>query len=106
MTPEERILAKLLLIEEEMKKITLWQSEPPCDGAFESKEPFCIDTMAAHEWLQWMLIPRLVTMIESEMPLPNAFSISPYYEEAFKDDNTRDYTNLLVHLRELDTLFE
>lgn len=106
MTPEQRVLAKLLLVEDEMKNIGLWQSEPPCDGAFESKEPFCIDTMSAHEWLQWVLIPRLSAMIESGVELPRAFSISPYYEEAFKDDETQDYTVLLDHLRALDAIFE
>ena len=68
MTPEQRILAKLLLIEEEMKNIELWQLESPAEQAFESVEPFCIDTMSAHEWLQWVLIPRLSSMIENEMP--------------------------------------
>jgi uncharacterized protein YqcC (DUF446 family) len=106
MTPEQRILAKLLLIEEEMKNIELWQLGSPTEQAFESIEPFCIDTMSAHEWLQWVLIPRLSSMIENNMPLPHAFSIAPYYEEAFKDDESRDFTDLLNHLRELDAMFK
>ena len=40
------------------------------------------------------------------MALPTAFAIAPYYEEAFKDDETRDYVDLLNHLRELDALFK
>lgn len=106
MTPEQRILAKLLLIEQEMKNIELWQLESPTEQAFESVEPFCIDTMSAHEWLQWVLIPRLSSMIEREMPLPNTFAIAPYYEEAFKEDKSRDVTDLLNHLRELDAMFK
>ncbi|MBI6529333.1 YqcC family protein [Proteus vulgaris] len=106
MTPEQRILAKLLLIEEEMKNIELWQLGAPTEQAFESTEPFCIDTMSAHEWLQWVLIPRLSSMIKNEIPLPNSFAITPYYEEAFKDDESRDFTDLLNHLRELDAIFK
>ncbi|MFN6886374.1 YqcC family protein, partial [Proteus mirabilis] len=51
MTSEQHILARLLLIEEEMKNIGLWQLDAPNDEAFASSEPFCIDTMEAHEWL-------------------------------------------------------
>ncbi|WP_431031585.1 YqcC family protein [Proteus mirabilis] len=106
MTSEQHILARLLLIEEEMKNIGLWQLDAPNDEAFASSEPFCIDTMEAHEWLQWVLIPRLSSLIDSGMALPTAFAITPYYEEAFKDDETRDYVDLLNHLRELDALFK
>ncbi|HEK0729983.1 TPA: YqcC family protein [Proteus mirabilis] len=106
MTSEQHILARLLLIEEEMKNIGLWQLDAPNDEAFASSEPFCIDTMEAHEWLQWVLIPRLSSLIDSGMALPTAFTIAPYYEEAFKDDETRDYVDLLNHLRELDALFK
>ncbi|NAC33184.1 YqcC family protein, partial [Escherichia coli] len=45
-------------------------------------------------------------LIDSGMALPTAFAIAPYYEEAFKDDETRDYVDLLNHLRELDALFK
>ncbi len=106
MTSEQHILARLLLIEEEMKNIGLWQLDAPNDEAFASSEPFCIDTMEAHEWLQWVLIPRLSSLIDSGMALPTAFAIAPYYEEVFKDDETRDYVDLLNHLRELDALFK
>ncbi|HEK3019309.1 TPA: YqcC family protein [Proteus mirabilis] len=106
MTSEQHILARLLLIEEEMKNIGLWQLDAPNDEAFASSEPFCIDTMEAHEWLQWVLIPRLSSLIDTGMALPTAFAIAPYYEEVFKDDETRDYVDLLNHLRELDALFK
>ncbi|WP_193017206.1 YqcC family protein [Proteus sp. FME41] len=106
MTPEHHILAKLRLIEGEMKNIELWQAESPTEKAFESTEPFCIDTMSALEWLQWVLIPRLSSMIERGMSLPSEFSITPYYEEAFKDDESRNFADLLNHLRELDAMFK
>lgn len=105
MTSVHPVLAKLQLIEDEMKKIDLWQIEAPSEASFQSIQPFCIDTMQAHEWLQWVLIPRLTSVIDSGMPLPTTFAISPYYEETYKDDETRDYVDLLNHLRELDALF-
>ena len=40
MTSEQHILARLLLIEEEMKNIGLWQLDAPNDEAFASSEPF------------------------------------------------------------------
>jgi 23S rRNA-/tRNA-specific pseudouridylate synthase len=33
------------------------------------------------EWLQWVLIPRMHQLLESE-PLPQNFAVAPYYEMA------------------------
>ncbi|ELX8380907.1 YqcC family protein [Providencia vermicola] len=105
MNIEQRIIEKLCHIEEEMKSKALWRELPPSPEAFESTEPFSIDTMEAIEWLQWVLIPRLYAIIEQGAVLPSAFAIAPYFEEAYKHDEEEQYQLLLMHLRELDSFF-
>ena len=56
------------------------------------------------EWLQWVLIPRMHTLIDNAQPLPQAFAVAPYYEMALAADHPqRDI--LLAALQELDALF-
>ncbi|WP_369308494.1 YqcC family protein [Providencia rettgeri] len=105
MNIEQRIIEKLRHLEEEMKLKLLWREQPPKQEAFESVEPFCIDTMEASEWLQWILIPRLQAIIDQGGSLPTSFAIAPYFEEAYKHDEEQQYLVLLEHLRELDSLF-
>ncbi|WP_446469918.1 YqcC family protein [Xenorhabdus stockiae] len=104
MSIEKQILHKLQLIEATMKIVGLWKSYPPKPEAFESTEPFSIDTMAAEEWLQWVLIPRMSALIEQKASLPTSFAIAPYFEEVYKEE-AELYLPLLEHLRELDSLF-
>ncbi|WP_237385896.1 YqcC family protein [Xenorhabdus sp. Sc-CR9] len=104
MSIEKKILLKLQSIEATMKMVGIWQNYPPKPEAFESTEPFSIDTMSADEWLQWVLIPRIRALIEQKANLPTAFAIAPYFEEVYKEEVER-YLPLLENLRELDTLF-
>ncbi|WP_099142104.1 YqcC family protein [Xenorhabdus kozodoii] len=104
MSIEKQILHKLQLIEATMKTVGVWQNHPPKPEAFESTEPFSIDTMSAETWLQWVLIPRMRAMIEQEASLPTAFTIAPYFEEAYREEMAR-FLPLLEHLRALDNLF-
>ncbi len=104
MSIEKQILHKLQLIEATMKTVGIWQHYPPKPEAFESTEPFSIDTMSAEAWLQWVLIPRMHALIEQKASLPTAFTIAPYFEEVYKEETER-YLPLLEHLRTLDSLF-
>jgi Uncharacterized protein conserved in bacteria len=66
--------------------------------------PFCLDTLAPFEWLQWVLIPRMHALLEGGHPLPQAFAVSPYYEMALEATHpARDV--MLVELEKLDALF-
>ncbi|HEO9720633.1 TPA: YqcC family protein [Morganella morganii subsp. morganii] len=106
MTKHQQITAILADIENEMRAVELWQGQPPAAEAFESELPFAVDTMNAHEWLQWILIPRLYAMIEQGAALPSAFQIAPYFEEHYRgDEQAARYLVLLDHLRALDGLF-
>lgn len=101
MTSHEQLAITLKKITREMQATHLWQSSPPSSDKLQSKLPFCLDTLTFSEWLQWIMFPKLVVIIETQATLPNKSNMSTMAEEAFKtlDVNT---DNLLKLLNELD----
>lgn len=69
-----------------MQQQGLWQSQAPDEQAFLSEQPFALDTMTPTEWLQWIFIPRMFALIDAKVALPTQISISPYLEEALKEE--------------------
>lgn len=86
-------------IEQAMRELSLWQDIPPAPSAFESTEPFSVDTMSADQWLQWVMLPRMYALLAVNASLPSRFAITPYFEVAFPES-----TILLVTLQRLDNL--
>ncbi|MGY6772239.1 YqcC family protein [Gallibacterium sp. ZY190522] len=83
---KENLLAEYLSeLQQIMQQHQLWQRQPPPASAFESQQPFALDTMEATEWLQWIFIPRILALIEEQASLPTVIAISPYLEEALKE---------------------
>ena len=82
MSTENQVREILQDIEQVMHELALWQSMPPEPDAFDSSEPFAVDTMSAEQWLQWILIPRMYALLAAEAQLPTRFAITPYYEVA------------------------
>ena len=87
-----------------MTHLALWQSTPPNAEAFLSEQPFALDTMQPTEWLQRIFIPRMYALLESQAPLPSQIAISPYLEEALKEE---DYlAELLIPIIEIEKLLQ
>ncbi|GAA0690102.1 YqcC family protein [Marinobacterium maritimum] len=93
----------LLLIEirAEMENIGLWKEDAPAAEALASVQPFCVDTLAFNEWIQWLLLPRLEMMIKQQLPLPQNSEIHPMAEEVFKQLE-EDTDRLLDLIGQLD----
>ncbi|RWR01761.1 hypothetical protein ED28_12120 [[Pantoea] beijingensis] len=104
MSREQQVRQSLLAIEQLLHEQGLWKTQVPEAEAFNSSEPFCVDTMHPLEWLQWILIPRMQALLDSEGPLPKNFAIAPYYDVALESD-TPGRLALLVRLKALDDLF-
>ncbi|WP_437612498.1 YqcC family protein [Erwinia sp. V71] len=104
MSREQQVRQRLLAVAQVLQDSGLWQSHAPDTQAFNSNEPFCVDTMLPLEWLQWVLLPRMQALLDSQAPLPQNFSITPYYEEAL-DSETPGRLLLLCELQALDALF-
>lgn len=103
MSISNQVRHNLQAIEQSMRDLALWQLTPPEAEAFASTEPFCIDSMQAEEWLQWILLPRMHALLDANAPLPTRFAITPYFDEALKDKQP-NCLPLLLLLQQLDSL--
>lgn len=94
----------LMELRQAMERLDLWQAVPPSPEAFSSQVPFSLDTLSPEEWLQWIFIPRMSALIESQTDLPREIAISPYIEEALKEYD--DVELLLAPLRKIEALLQ
>ncbi|WP_341707347.1 YqcC family protein [Halopseudomonas sp.] len=73
----------LLELEMELRQLQLWSQQAPERWQLESEAPFCVDTLAFEQWLQWVFIPQLIGLLERGETLPGECRIEPMGEEAF-----------------------
>ncbi|MGC6388669.1 YqcC family protein [Ewingella sp. S1.OA.A_B6] len=99
MSTKNQVRQILQDIEQVMRDLKLWHATPPEDSAFDSVEPFSVDTMSSDQWLQWVLIPRIYALLSADAALPTRFAITPYFEMALPDA-----VPLLAELQRLDDL--
>jgi len=79
------VAEQLLLIERELRVLGWWAELPPSAEALGSEQPFCVDTLAFEEWLQWIFLPRMKRIVESGDELPGVSGIYPMAEMAFRE---------------------
>lgn len=96
-----RVADQLLLIERELRQLGWWQSEAPSAEALASQTPFCVDTLAFEQWLQWILLPRMKMLLESDGPLPAVSGIKAMAEMAYREQPVK-VRGLLDLLGEFD----
>jgi uncharacterized protein YqcC (DUF446 family) len=98
-----QIAGQLLQIEAELRQLGWWAQSPPDARALASQEPFCVDTLDFAEWLQWVFLPRMHSIIEHDQPLPAASAICEMAEVRFREQ-LREVRQLLELLRAFDRL--
>ena len=96
-----RVTHILEQLELELKQRSLWQMLPPTAEAMASTLPFCMDTLAFHQWLQFVLIARLRQMMMLQMTLPAHSALYPMATEVYKQE-LGYYSTLIELLAELD----
>lgn len=96
-----QVADQLLLIERELRQLGWWQSEAPSAEALASQTPFCVDTLAFEQWLQWILLPRMKVLLESDAPLPAVSGIKAMAEMAYREQPVK-VRGLLDALGEFD----
>ncbi|AUI86759.1 hypothetical protein BS333_10355 [Vibrio azureus] len=89
-------------LEKQLHQQQLWQTNEPEQQALLSVEPFAIDTLHPHEWLQWIFIAKMRSLVEEKQPLPKGFLLEPYFSEAWKQET--HYAELLMTIRAIDQL--
>jgi len=83
---DTRVLAvaeQLLLIERELRMLGWWQAQAPSAQALSSQQPFCVDTLAFEQWLQWIFLPKMKQMLEAGAALPSVSGIQPMAEQVY-----------------------
>ncbi len=99
---EHALMAVVDGLEAELRRMELWDRVPPSAASLESTQPFCVDTLALSQWLQWLLIPRMRRILAGDGELPTASAIHPYAEDCF--EHLEDSTALLTLIRRFDGL--
>lgn len=94
------LFSLLQQLESELRACGVWQDQAPSEAALQSSQPFAIDTLSPHEWLQWIFLPRLHQLIEAEQALPRGFSIAPYFEQAWLDQ--AEFACVMMILYQID----
>ena len=98
-----QIADQLLLIERQLRQLGLWAQQAPSAEALASQQPFCVDSLAFEEWLQWIFLPRLKSMLEANAPLPTASGIAAMAEQVFVG-RALEVNGLIAALEEFDRL--
>jgi uncharacterized protein YqcC (DUF446 family) len=99
-----KILFLMQELEAEMRLQQLWSAMPPSAEALSSVMPFMYDTLKAHEWLQWIFIPRTRALIDARGRLPGNCHIHALAEHEFAARTDVDSRRLLMLVLEIDNL--
>lgn len=99
----QNIQQLLSSLKQELQTLQLWQISRPSIKALSSTQPFGIDTLSFEQWLQFIFIERMETMVKAGQPLPTAISICPIAEEKFKHlgDSASKLINLIADIDQL-----
>lgn len=96
------IASRLMDLESELRQLGQWQEEPIAPEALRSSEPFCVDTMSAAQWLQFVFVPRMRMLAAARQLPPGRCDIAPLAEHFFGE--TPATRPLLDTIRALNAL--
>lgn len=99
----DQVTDSLLRIEIELRRMDVWEASPPPEHAFQSTQPFCLDTMEFTQWLQFVFLQKMKALVESGQPLPSVSGIAPMAEEYFRG-RAQSGQGLVEALEEMDRL--
>jgi len=98
---EKTLLVQIEQLSHLMKQVELWSSQPPAHHKLESQFPFCADTLAFEEWLQFVFIPKITQVIEHKLTLPHAPQIANMAEQVFQERQA-EVSQVIEQLKRLD----
>ncbi|WP_300273212.1 YqcC family protein [Halomonas sp.] len=93
-------------LEATMKAASLWRMERPEPEAFDSQQPFCVDTMALPQWLRFVFIVRLDALVARRAPMPARCEVAPILDTYLAEEGVRASDRLLLRqaMEEIDRL--
>ncbi len=91
-------------IEAELKASGHWSATAPEEAAFESREAFFADTMPFHQWVQFVLVSRVRSIVETRGRFPGSSSVGAYAVREL--DGSPEDATLVNLLCEFDAFIE
>ncbi len=98
-----RIADVLLEVEGTLRSHGRWDRDQPAVSALSSAQPFCIDTLRFEQWIQWIFLPRMKTILEDSKPLPARSGIH-VYAKSYLRKNDPPTSSLLQLIKRFDDL--
>ncbi|MBA34314.1 MAG: pseudouridine synthase [Oleispira sp.] len=71
MTQHKQVELALQALQKELMKADHWSEYQISAEALASQQPFCLDTMNFSQWLQFVFIPNMQSLIEKQQVLPS-----------------------------------
>lgn len=99
----DRLAELLQSLERELRLQGRWDEVAPAPDALQSTQPFAVDTLSFDQWLQWILLPRMHTLLRQQLPLPTDCAMRPMAEEVYPGDDAGGALIIAI-LGEIDTL--
>ena len=87
----QQVEQRLADIEAEMKQIGYWQETPLPAEAYNFQLAFAMDTMAYSQWLQFVFIPRVRSILDSHGEFPPSSSVGTQALREFDGDRDADH---------------
>jgi uncharacterized protein YqcC (DUF446 family) len=101
--PYAQSAAKIAQIEPEMNRIGFWRAEPLPESAYAFRQAFAMDTMTFGQWLQFIFVPRVKSIIGQRGEFPTSSQVGVQAIREFDGDPQAD--RLVSLLCEFDALF-
>ncbi|MBD1575088.1 YqcC family protein [Vibrio sp. S11_S32] len=95
-----KLIDALEQLEDKMIELTFWEAQAPSAEALASNQPFSVDTLSPTQWLQWVFMPKMRSLMASDCEMPAGFEISPYFEQASVRDTSLN--DLLLTIKRID----
>ncbi|MCL7930530.1 YqcC family protein [Halomonas llamarensis] len=96
MTAHQQLAQALDELEATLKASNLWRVEKPSAADFASHQPFCVDTMSLPQWLRFVFIQRLQTLVEAKAPMPAKCEVAPAIAAYLQQEKIRASDQVLV----------
>ena len=94
------LLRALQELKQQMQQQDLWSQVAPSEKALASTQPFCVDTLEFEQWLQFVMVPTFMRMMEQHLALPNQCDISPMAQHMWQ----QRYDTVQQQIKRIDTL--
>ncbi|WP_016954962.1 YqcC family protein [Catenovulum agarivorans] len=106
MTKHQQVADLLLELTDGLKAADLWQDSRPPEQALQSQQPFALDTLDFHQWLQFIFIEKMQIIVQQQLSMPSLLCLTPIAEEAFSGQTSDKITAILQVIKRIDQLFE